>query len=219
MNQRIEYERHHPLVLHNHTNSNKGGVHMLKRFPIYLAIILAIVVGSFSYILTEAQDTPPATSSLLVKLISGLAPAEQGAVITRNGGIEVNSIVALRLHVIEVPAADEATILQKYQADPQVQSAEVNKKRRVEGIPSDTLYGTQWALPKIGWDTVYGTIHPTNTATVAVLDTGIAGVSPDGVRIRPVTVLDANGLGQDSDVIAGVMWAADHHADVILMGF
>src|SRR5207245_10253145 len=35
----------------------------------------------------------------------------------------------------------------------------------------------------------------------------------------PVTVLDANGLGQDSDVIAGVIWAADHGADVILMAF
>src|SRR5439155_26445140 len=29
----------------------------------------------------------------------------------------------------------------------------------------------------------------------------------------------ANGLGQDSDVIAGVIWAADHDADVILMAF
>src|SRR5437016_3513842 len=35
----------------------------------------------------------------------------------------------------------------------------------------------------------------------------------------PVTVLDANGLGQDSDVIAGVIWAADHGADVIVMAF
>ena len=35
----------------------------------------------------------------------------------------------------------------------------------------------------------------------------------------PVTVLDANGEGRDSDVIAGVIWAADHGADVILMAF
>src|SRR4029450_1163754 len=40
-----------------------------------------------------------------------------------------------------------------------------------------------------------------------------------GVHIMPVTVLDANGEGQDSDVIAGVIWAADHGADVILMAF
>src|SRR6185369_14652495 len=34
-----------------------------------------------------------------------------------------------------------------------------------------------------------------------------------------VTVLNANGEGMDSDVIAGVIWAADHGADVILMAF
>ena len=35
----------------------------------------------------------------------------------------------------------------------------------------------------------------------------------------PVTVLGADGTGQDSDVIAGVVWAVDHGADVILMAF
>src|SRR6185295_11210985 len=40
-----------------------------------------------------------------------------------------------------------------------------------------------------------------------------------GVRVMPVTVLDAQGLGQDSDIIAGVLWAVDHGADVILMAF
>src|SRR5438445_8686238 len=48
---------------------------------------------------------------------------------------------------------------------------------------------------------------------------GIAGVAYAGVTVIPVTVLNANGEGQDSDVIAGVIWAADHGADVILMAF
>ena len=48
---------------------------------------------------------------------------------------------------------------------------------------------------------------------------GIAGVAYDGVRIMPVTVLNANGEGLDSDVIAGVIWAVDHGAHVILMAF
>src|SRR5262249_17251219 len=48
---------------------------------------------------------------------------------------------------------------------------------------------------------------------------GIAAVGYAGVRLIPVTVLNANGEGQDSDVIAGVIWAADHGADVILMAF
>src|SRR5206468_1456939 len=40
-----------------------------------------------------------------------------------------------------------------------------------------------------------------------------------GVTIMPVQVLDANGAGQDSDIIMGLVWAADHGADLILMGF
>ncbi len=35
----------------------------------------------------------------------------------------------------------------------------------------------------------------------------------------PVTVLGADGTGQDGDIIAGVVYAADHGADVILMAF
>ena len=48
---------------------------------------------------------------------------------------------------------------------------------------------------------------------------GIAGVGYAGVKVMPVTVLDADGDGPDSDIIEGVVWAADHGADVILMSF
>lgn len=48
---------------------------------------------------------------------------------------------------------------------------------------------------------------------------GIAGIGYSGVNIMPVTVMNAEGIGQDSDIIAGVIWATDNGADVILMGF
>src|SRR4029453_4347922 len=48
---------------------------------------------------------------------------------------------------------------------------------------------------------------------------GIAGVGSAGVRVMPVTVLGADGTGQDSDIIEGVAYAADHGADVILRAF
>src|SRR5207247_57069 len=48
---------------------------------------------------------------------------------------------------------------------------------------------------------------------------GIAGVGYDHVQVMPVKVLSPDGLGQDSDIIQGVMWAADNGASVILMAF
>ena len=48
---------------------------------------------------------------------------------------------------------------------------------------------------------------------------GIAGIGYAGVKVMPVTVLDADGLGQDSDIIEGIVWATEHGADVINLSF
>ena len=230
---------------------------------VIFALLCAVVVS----LVPLAASAQSASASLLVKLVAGLSPEQQAAVITRNGGIETSSVPALRLHVIQVAADQLDPTLARYQADPQVQSAEANKVRLSESIPSDPFYMNQWALPRIGWDQVFGVITPTGSAKVALLDTGvdtshpelagkvvpgtsildgstgmtdpsghgtwlagiiaaqtdttegIAGVAYAGVQIMPVTVLNANGEGMDGDVIAGVIWAADHGADVILMAF
>ncbi|MEP7158805.1 MAG: S8 family serine peptidase, partial [Chloroflexota bacterium] len=50
-------------------------------------------------------------------------------------------------------------------------------------------------------------------------DTGIAGVAWGGVRLLPITVLDADGRGQDSAVIQGLVDAVDSGADVVLLAF
>ena len=48
---------------------------------------------------------------------------------------------------------------------------------------------------------------------------GIAGVAYNDAPLAPVQVLHSDGTGLDSDVVAGVLWAADNGAKVILMGF
>ena len=65
--------------------------------------------------------------------------------------------------------------------------------------------------------------HGTALAGIAAASvdnaTGIAGVAYAGASISSVQVLQADGTGWDSDVVAGVLWAADNDAKVILMGF
>src|SRR5215471_3318165 len=85
------------------------------------------------------------TSSLIVKLVNGLSPAEQAAVIARNGGIERSSIPALRLHTVDVPTAQLEAIRHNYESDPQVVRVEVNRTRQAEAAPSDPFYSGQWA--------------------------------------------------------------------------
>ena len=121
---------------------------LLARLLAITAAIFALAVLLPSTLSAQPAD-PPATSSLIVKLASGLSADEQAAVIGRNGGVEVSAIPALRLHVIEAPTDQLDQILANYRADPQVVRAEVNATRKATAIPSDPLYPNQWALPRI----------------------------------------------------------------------
>src|SRR6187200_301865 len=211
---------------------------------------------------TSSEQAPTATRTLLVRLVSGLSDAESTDAIAAGGGTEISSVDALRLYVVEVPAASVDASVTEYSSDPRVQSVDRDRTRDAEASPNDPAYDSQWALPQIGWDQVYGTTTPAGIATIAVLDTGvqssdvptgpgwsafgtdpavdpnghgtwvasiaaatpdngqgIAGVGFAGVDVVPVQVLSADGTGQDSDIIAGLVWAADHGADVAVMAF
>jgi subtilisin family serine protease len=204
---------------------------------------------------------------LIVRLVAGLNPDNQQLVIARNGGKIIRSIPVLRMYFIEASQADMDETIQRYQSDPHVLSIETDKVRQVEGTPSDLSYPDQWALPQIGWDSVFGTVTPTGSSVIAILDTGIDSSHPDltglilpgysafeesdartdpnghgtrvagiavaltdnelgvsgvayaGVSLLPVQVLGADGTGQDSDIINGIVWASENGADVILMAF
>ena len=113
-----------------------------KTRVILLATALALL-AVVSLPLASVAQTSTNSSSLLVKLIDGLAPDQQAEVIARNGGIEISSIPALRLHVIQVAPADLPQVLANYQADPQVVNAEENKTRQSQAFPADPLYPNQ----------------------------------------------------------------------------
>src|SRR4029453_14768921 len=95
-------------------------------------------------------------ASLLVKLAPGLTPDVQTAVIARNGGVELSSIPALRLHAVVVSVAELAAVKARKEADPLVEHVEDNLVRISEAIPPDPLYTSQWVLPQIGWGQGFG---------------------------------------------------------------
>ncbi|WP_198419469.1 S8 family serine peptidase, partial [Geomonas terrae] len=202
-----------------------------------------------------------------MRLSSGLSAEQESDVIVSNGGVRKAKLRKTPLQVVSLAPGETQRALDKYRKDPRVVSVEVNQVRKAAGVTNDPAYESQWALPKIGWDKVYGAITPAGTATVAILDSGVdathpdlagkvlpgtsildgsdgltdlnghgtamagiiaavadngvgmAGVAPGGVRVMPVTVLDADGEGLDSDIIDGIRWAADNGATVILMPF
>ena len=88
-------------------------------------------------------------------------------------------------------------------------------------LASNVIAGTSILDGSDGTTDPHG--HGTSMAGIIGAETGnsvgIAGMGYAGVQVMPVTVMAANGTGQDSDIIAGVVYATDNGADVILMGF
>src|SRR5438270_3865850 len=209
----------------------------------------------------------PGTTSVLVKLNTSFSADEARQLVAANGGSERATIPALQVVVVDIPSGQLQSVRGRYQKDKRVRSVEVDNTRKAAGTPSDPLYSVQWNLPKIGWDQVYGSVTPSGTVILAILDTGVdashpdlagkvlpgysafagsdpltdpnghgtemagitvaatdnqigvAGVAYSGVSILPVQVLDSTGVGQDSDIVNGVIWATDNGANVILMPF
>ncbi|HEY7968390.1 MAG TPA: S8 family serine peptidase, partial [Candidatus Limnocylindrales bacterium] len=195
----------------------------------------------------------------------GTSSAARANTLAAAGAQVVDTIAPLGMAVVRMPVGSD--LMNVLGLDPAVLRVERDRVRSAEAAPDDPAYATQWSLPLIGWDKVYGSIHPTGSSVVAILDTGvdagqpelvgrlvpgiglvpgsdstvdpnghgtamagivaaatdnrqgIAGIGYAGVRVMPVTVLDANGLGQDSDIIAGIVWAVDHGANVINLSF
>src|SRR2546427_12256273 len=172
---------------------------MLLKRAIVVTAFLTIACALLTPTLSAAK-TASSTSSLLVKPVDGLSAQEQADVIARNGGLEISSIPALRLHVIQVAPADLPQVLTNYQADPQVVNAEENKTRQSQAFPTDPLYPNQWALAKIGWDSVFGAVIPTGSAIVAILDTGVDAQHPDlaGNVIPATSILDGSAGATDA---------------------
>ncbi|MCI3949653.1 MAG: peptidase and in kexin sedolisin, partial [Acidimicrobiales bacterium] len=76
-----------------------------------------------------------------------------------------------------------------------------------------------------GWDAVNGDASPVDDHGHGTFVAGIAGARAfngegvagvaSGSPILPVKVLDRDGDGTDADIIEGIVWAADHGADVL----
>src|SRR5947209_16220250 len=165
--------------------------------------------------LGEISSPGPVPGRYIVTFSRTSTEAERSAVIAGAGATDLSVVPQLRIHVVD---ASEATI-GELNSNPVVEHVEADQVRGVQATPSDPGYASQWSLPHIGWDQVFGTIEPAGSATVAVLDTGVDGAHPDlAGKVEPGTSLIEAGSDGRSDPnghgtwMAGIVAAASDNA-------
>ncbi len=159
----------------------------------------------------------PFTEGLIVTFVAGTSSADQDAAIARDGGTQTMAIPVLNMRSVDTTSDVATTVFDAYASDSVVAHVEYDQSRSAEATPNDTSYPFQWSLPKIGWDQAYGSIAPTGSSTVAILDTGIDASHPDlaGSVVAGTSVLDGSNGETDPNGhgtwMAGIVAAATNN--------
>jgi thermitase len=110
-----------------------------------------------------------ATDQILVKAKAG---KDLKANAQKHGATKVEELSGA-WKLVKVPAGKAAEFVEKFNADADVEMAELDYIHTVNLTPNDPSYGSQWHLPKIqanyAWDIHTGG----STATIAIVDTGV----------------------------------------------
>ncbi|HXI80614.1 MAG TPA: S8 family serine peptidase, partial [Verrucomicrobiae bacterium] len=122
-----------------------------------------------------ATPAPVTVAPYIVTFVGGTSAATQADAIAAAGATDLDSIAVLRMHAVQAGDAAVAAL----RADASVASVELDRSRAAEATPDDTSYGDQWSLARIGWDQVYGSVSPSGSSVVAVLDTGVDAAHSD----------------------------------------
>ena len=123
------------------------------------------------------NPTPVGSSGYIVTFAPGTSSSTQGSTLAAAGADVTDSIAALGIAFINVP--DGSTVVADLRADGNVARVELDRVRTAEADPSDSGYGDQWSLPKIGWNTVFGTVGPDYIDGGDGVDVASAGAGDD----------------------------------------
>jgi thermitase len=160
------------------------------------AMVFAFTVEAATIHLPKVPERPELPARVIVKFIS---KPDKEAIIAKYKAKVVGEIPAIETTVLEVKDVAEAIrSLRKEKID----YVEVDAVATT--LTNDTLYSSQWALPKISWDKLDATASAYNLATpsskIAVVDTGVDYNHPD-LAGRVDTDQDWDFVNSDDDAL------------------
>ena len=144
-------------------------------------VALLFVAALIAFFCLPALAAPPDEVQILVKPKAHLSKVALHALLSFHGARQTDSIAALNVRIVRVPAAAAARVLEALNRDLDVEYAEPDFKAEAIGTANDPYYtgGNEWHLAKIqasyAWDITTGSTG----ILIAIVDTGANYAHPD----------------------------------------
>jgi subtilisin family serine protease len=138
-------------------------------------LVAALVAAAALPAAASAQSRHPGfvPGQVIVKFKPGVG---RGDVLRDHQARNLKGVTS-RMVLTHVDDVREA--VRSFARDPRVEWAEPNAIQRGAGMPDDTYYGEQWALPKVGMPAAWARTTGSPAIKIAVVDSGIAFDQPD----------------------------------------
>lgn len=141
-----------------------------------LGLLALFGVGARAAAADPSAGTPVA-GRILVMPRAGLGDAALAAILDQHGG-KGRRIGASALHIVDLPAGQEKSAVERLARHPHIKFAELDRRIPPAFASNDPYFGSQWHLPLIGapiaWDAARG-----DGVTIAILDTGVDPLHSD----------------------------------------
>jgi len=138
-------------------------------------------MGASAAVVTEKAVAKADTTKAHAKdqiLVKAKAGKDLKATASKHGATKVEELSG-EWKLVKVPAGKAAEFVDKFNADADIELAELDYIVTASATPNDPLYGSQYHLPKIQANLAWDIHTGTSGATIAIVDTGVDIQHPD----------------------------------------
>lgn len=145
-----------------------------KFFPLFLIPLLFTLLFLGKTPQSQAFDSPKFALEEIIVQFRPLIPSEIIERISQSAGAQLREKLFLpRTFVLKVPKGQEENLVKSFTQNPLVSYAELNYEIKALGTPNDPYFSNQWGMVKVQAPEAWDISHGSQSAKIAILDTGI----------------------------------------------
>lgn len=145
---------------------------------VFIFAVLLVTVSTSEKVFSQTRRSW-IPDELLVGLRPGVSGTEIETLYRLHGAEKLEDLAKINVHRIRVPPQALAAVENALSHRPEIKFVERNYRLSPDFVPNDSLYSSEWHLPKISADMAWEISQGAPSVVIAILDSGVESTHPD----------------------------------------